>query len=220
MTQISTDITQDIFLNDANKLNYAINNILKKINTILICKIEVINQDKTFDVRSVLNVIGNDGTPYQPILQFSLDQMRIGGGNAGILVEPQVNDYVVVGYAQRDITNFKEIKNTTNPNTKRIFHHNDGIILGIYPTKEPSIIIKITNNEITINGNDKPINITNTNNINIKGNNVKIEANNTEIVANTIKLNGELEINNKKYLLHQHSGVQTGGATSGGVVDI
>lgn len=248
--KLATDINQNLLFNEANQWEYVINNKLKQINTILLCEIEIINVDGSFDVKSLTYQIGHDGVPHEPPIQFNIPKLEIRGGIAGIVVEPIVGDIVVVGYVQRDITAVKKEKKRSNPSSARLFNHNDGIILGIIGRQPPSIFVKITKDGVDITGANKPINIITTGDTTVKGNNVKVEAEilamikapnikldgavegtstitaatsvtggNTTISGSNISTSsGDLNINGSPFKAHTHSGVQSGGSNTGGVV--
>lgn len=248
--KLATGINQNLLFNQANQWDYVIDNKLKQLNTILLCEIEAINSNGTYDVKSLTYLIKHDGVPQEPPIQFNIPKLEIRGGIAGIIVEPVVGDIVVVGYAQRDITAVKKEKKRSNPSSARLFNHNDGIILGVIGRQAPSIFVKITKDGIDITGSDKPINIITNGDTTVKGNNVKVEANTlATIKAPTIKLDGaveatstitaatsvtgggtsissngiatsggDLNINGSPFKGHTHSGVQSGGNNTGGVV--
>ena len=55
--KLATDINQNLLFNEANQWEYVINNKLKQINTILLCEIEVINADGSFEPRDLKPMI-------------------------------------------------------------------------------------------------------------------------------------------------------------------
>lgn len=216
MTQINTP--QNTLFNKANEQQYIIDQSLMNLNTILLCEIELVNNNNSFDVRSLINYLDNSKKPITPPLLFNLPKLEIRGGIAGVIVEPIVGDKVIVGFAQRDISAIKKHLSRQNPASLRKFSAMDGIILGIISNTPPSIYVKITSDGVTIDAVNKPITVQTTGDTLIKASNAKIEATTlATIKAPIIKLEGIVEVtssmtiattlsvNGKDFATHNHS---------------
>lgn len=217
MTQ-KINTPQNTLFNKANEQQYAIDQALMNINTILLCEIIVVNSNNSFDVKSLVNYLDNSKSPITPPLVFNLPKLEIRGGIAGVIVEPIVGDKIIVGFCQRDISAIKKHLTRQNPASLRKFSLMDGIILGIISNTPPSIYVKITSDGVTIDAVNKPIIVQTTGDTLIKANNAKVEATVlTTIKAPLIKLEGVVEttssmtiattlsVNGKDFATHKHT---------------
>lgn len=186
---------QNTLFNKANEIQYAIDQSMMNINTILICDIEIVNADKSCDVRSVINLIDNSGNPITPNIIFNIPKIEIRGGIAGIIVEPIVGDKVVVSFCQRDISSIKKHLTRQNPASYRKFSLMDGIILGVISNTPPSIYVKITSTGVKIDARDQPIELITTGDVTTNCTNAKVVATTmTTVTSPTIKLDGDVTV--------------------------
>ena len=214
---------QNTLFNQANEIKYAIDQALININTILLCEIEVINTDGSCDIRSLVNVIDNSGSPIKPSLIFNIPKLEIRGGIAGVIVEPIIGDKVIVGFCQRDISAIKSHLTRQNPASYRRLSLMDGIILGVISNTPPSVYVQITKDGIAINANDQPITVQTTGDATVTAMNSTIEATTVATIkAPNIVLDGivnttanmivasTLSINNVDFATHVHGNVTNG----------
>ena len=136
---------------DANTLQYIINQAIRNINTILPCKIVAVDNTKfIYTLEVLINFLDTGGEPIAPPNLFSIPILHNCGNNAGVIIEYAINDIVLVGFSQRDITNFKTTHAQSNPATYRIYDLADAIILNAYKIANPSVFVKITQDIIEI----------------------------------------------------------------------
>lgn len=157
----------------ANTLAYAINQSLLNLNTTIPAIILAINDDGTFDIKPLLNIINASGVPSAPPNIYSVPASIVQGGTAGIIISYQINDTVLVSCSQRDISAIKKTWTQGNPASYRKFNLADAIIIGQLNNTSPTIYVKIDTSGITITAPSLP---------------VIINANEVDINAGTIKL--------------------------------
>lgn len=155
----NTTMRPNVAYSETNTLNYAINQSLLNVNTILPCKILEINNDNTYNIQSIINYVDASGNAVIPAIISSVPATQKRGGNAGIIIQYAVNDIVAVGFCQRDISLIKSNWQTDMPNSLRKFSLADGIILDYLSNDTPVIYISITSTGISIVSNNQPVTV-------------------------------------------------------------
>jgi hypothetical protein len=154
--QGNTTYNPAISSSPSNSLEYAINQKLLTVNTVLPCRIEAINGDR-YTVQILINFIDSTGKPFQapsiPDVPATVKQ----GGGAGVIIEYAVGDAVAVGFSQRDISIVKQQWAISNPGSYRKFSISDAIIIDRLTNELPTIFVKITSAGIEITAPDLPI---------------------------------------------------------------
>mgnify|MGYP000243361781 CR=1 FL=1 len=171
----STVLTPDKFQADANAVEMAIQQILlNNVNTITTGVIDAVNDNGTYDVQPTLNYLLQDQSPFKPPMIFNIPASVIRFGNAGIKGKYKKGDAVIVGIVQRDITVLKK-------NWKKLTNPNS---LRRFALPDGIILNGLSNDEPStyIELTDDAINIT----------------------APTIKLNGNVVVNDVPYDEHKH----------------
>ena len=211
MSTTSTDIQRSDFNNLSNTINYAINKKLLNLNTSMVCRFiqyDMVGDVKYGEVEQVINNIDINKNPLPKPIIFQVPITYIMGGNAGIEIEYKKDDSVLVVFSQQSLTDIKLIWNNDQtipekgiqPTNYGKFLLQDAIIVGKISAKPPLIKIKITENGIDIDSNNKPINVNSgTADTNISCKNAIINADakieltassEIDLTAPSIKLNG------------------------------
>ncbi len=195
----STTLTRDVLNSEANQINYAINQKLLQINTLMLCKVIKYNSgERTCDVMPIINSIDGASNPIAPPTLYGLPISDVVGNGCGIEIEYSAGDIVYVGFCQRDISNVRDwynsnlnpINNPFNPVSYRLFDIADGIILFRVSNKVPTIKIKITSSGIDIESVGQPVTVNaQTMTANITGT-ASITANEIDINSGNINLGG------------------------------
>lgn len=154
----ATTLDQSVGYSSANTLQYAINQALMNVNTILPCKILAIT-GSTYTVQPLNNIISADGTPIAPPVLSNIPACITMGGNAGIIIEYVINDTVLVGFCQRDITTIKQSWLLSNPASFRKFSLSDGVIISKLSNSLPTIYVKVTASGVEINAPSLPVTV-------------------------------------------------------------
>lgn len=157
-------------LNENNYIDFLINNALLAVNTMMVAKVIAINNDK-LDVKPLQRISGGGRNIKELPTLKNVPFMRIMGGNAGIIIDYKVDDVVLIGCCQRDIS---QIKNSFNgdiytPPTRRKFNLSDAIVISKLSVNPPSVYIKINDDGIEIEANNKEVNINNASSVNVGG---------------------------------------------------
>ncbi len=237
----SKELSSD--LSGTDMIEFSNTKLLHDINTIILAKIiDVEIPTKRLVVKSLINGVDTHDQPIDPPQIYDVPYCAQRGGNAGIITNYKIGDTVVVGFCQRQIDITKSTMSQSTPNLTRFHALNDAVVLSHWSNNEPAVYIKITDDGIEIETLNKPLNISTTGNINMMANNItmnattkftvnspdielngntKIDGNlsigNTTINSTGISNTGGTLIDNVQFLLHTHSGVTTGGGTSGPV---
>jgi hypothetical protein len=197
----------------------------------------------TVNVQPLISQVSGDGTAVQHGQLFKLPYLRIQGGLNAVIMDPQAGDIGLACFCARDISSMKQqsaidqVKSGkvrgVSPGSARQYSMSDGIYLGGMLNAQPTQYIRFASNEIEVVSPTKirlsapVIEIVATNEVDISGTNkVKIDSAEADITgtgsivinspANDIK-GGATKIDNKVFLTHTHSGVQSGGSNSGPV---
>ena len=141
----------------ANTLAYAINQSLLNLNTTFPAKIFAINDDGTFDIQPLINILNASSVPSAPPNIYNVPAGIIQGGNAGLIITYQVSDTVLVSCSQRDISAIKKTWTQGNPASYRKFNLADAIIIMQLNNTLPTIYVKIDSAGITINSPSLPL---------------------------------------------------------------
>lgn len=183
------------------------------------------------DVRPMVHQLDGWGnaTPHGTV--FRLPYFRLQGGTNAVIIDPQPGDIGVAIVEDRDISAVKNTRASANPGSRRIFDLADGLYVGGFLNGAPQQYIQFASGGISIVSPTK---------VTISAPNVEIEAatgcaiNSPQITLNgtvsqgsgsyggtstwhgDMATNGALTNNGKNIgSTHEHSGVQTGGGTSG-----
>ncbi|HEV2540188.1 MAG TPA: Gp138 family membrane-puncturing spike protein [Frateuria sp.] len=170
----------------------------------------------TMDVQPLVNQTDGEGnvTPL-PVL-YGLPYMRIQGGTNAVILDPQIGDIGVAVFADRDLSAVIATKAQGVPGSLRRHSLSDGLYLGGMLNGTPQQYVQFTTSGITVLS---PQTVT------IQAPNVKVQGNlevtgttqlDQAVTANsTITASGEVKGNGIALSTHKHSGVSTGGGTSG-----
>lgn len=213
-------------------LVFVIQSQLAKLDTVKIVKVQAVDADaKTVQVMPLVEQTdgNNQVTPQGTI--YGVPYMQWQYGTNAVLADPAVGDIGMLLCSDRDISAVKESKDAAPPGSERKYDRADGVYLGGVLNGTPDQYVKFTDDgvEITAKGShtlkstqaggwqvDK---LTVTGNLQLGGNIVDdgggtytgdihtsgTVTGDTDVVSGTIHLK-----------THRHTGVTTGGGTSGG----
>ncbi len=141
------------------------------------------------DVLPLVSMADGLGNLMQHGTVYGLPAWRCAAGNAALVVDPVVNDIGLAVVCDQDISGVKATKDVSGPSSGRENNRADGVYFGAVLSGTPTIYLEI---------NQGNVNIIATGSINIHA-------------------GGGTTIDGKPFLPHEHTGVQTGGGTSGPV---
>lgn len=190
-----------------NAEEFHIRQILSGVFTITPCKVISSTSSGslalagTVTVQPLVNAIDGAGTgfPHGPIANATY--LRIQGGANAIIMDPAAGDLGVLLTCCRDISVVARTKAQANPGSFRQFDLSDSIYFGGWQNGIPSQYARWGADGITI---VSPIA-------------VNIMAPVTTITGSLV-VTGDATISGRDFLLHEHSGVQSGSSDTGPVV--
>ncbi len=173
--------------NDTVYLNYAVNNLLLQLNTFFPAKIIAIDS-LTCTIETLLIPKGVNQPSPNPVQITNVPISQLIGGNAGIIIGYKINDIVLCGAIQRDISLMKKGWNRSIPPSNRKFSLSDAVVLFNLSNSLPTTFIKITDTggiELSTSAG-QPINLNTTGTANINASQVKLGNN----ALNSVLLQG------------------------------
>lgn len=185
MNDAFSNMPQSALFNQANTINYAINQRMLAVNTIQPCKITAVNSDGTYDLILLVNYLDAKNKPLPTPELYNIPPMKIGSYNYGIIIPYKEGDTVLVGFCQRDITNVKKNWTKQNPASLRRFNLQDGIILGLLTNTPQKIFIQIDDTGITMTAPNLPINI-NCQDANITSSTTTVTSDTTTVIGDVV----------------------------------
>jgi hypothetical protein len=180
-------------LDDLTRLQFIIEQMINGIATATLVRVEAVHAS-TVDVRPLVNQIDGANTGIDHGIIHGLPFYALQGGASAFLVTPKAGDKGLAVFCHNDISTVKNTQAQANPGSRRRYSWSDGIYMGALPmlNAAPTQTIAMDDDGITITSNGT---VTINGNVSITG----TLTNNGKAVGST----------------HTHSGVQTGGGTSG-----
>lgn len=195
------------FSGEWNQMDFAIRSVLSGIATTTLVQVKAVRpKDGGFevDVQPMVAQVDGAGNAVEHGIIHAMPVWRVQGGTAAIIVEPAVGDIGVAVFCSSDVSGVKRTKQPATPGSFRKFDWGDGIYLGGVLGAAPTQFVKMDAAGITITS---PTTVTiNAPTATFNGN-VAVTGNLTTGAGSTF--------NGKSFDTHTHSGVTTGGGTSG-----
>lgn len=141
---------------DFGALSFLVNQILARISTIALVKIVAVTNNGGVspvgfvDVQPLVNQVdgGGNATPHGVV--YGLPYFRLQGGSNAIILDPQVDDIGMCGFASRDISSVKASKAHANPGSGRLFDMADGLYFGGMLNGTPTQYVAFSSSGIDI----------------------------------------------------------------------
>jgi phage baseplate assembly protein gpV len=121
---------------DFGALSFLVNQILATISTVTLVKIVAVTNNGGVspvgfvDVQPLVNQTDGAGNATPHGVVYGLPYFRLQGGTNAIILDPQVGDIGMCGFASRDISSVKASKAQANPGSGRVFDMADGLYFG------------------------------------------------------------------------------------------
>lgn len=100
----------------------------------------------TVDVLPLSDQVDGAGNAIPQVTLYGRPCMRWSAGPNAIVLDPQVNDIGVMGFASRDISSILSSRQHGPPSSGRVFAYADGIYLGGIPEETPTNYVEIAPN--------------------------------------------------------------------------
>ena len=227
-----------------NASEFQIQQALRKINTAEPVRVTGVNPGKvgkagTVTVQPIVNLVTGTGEGMSQSALFSLPYLRIQGGENAVIVDPKPGDVGLAVYAMRDTEQMKQGDGAEcNPGSARCYSKGDGFYLGGFLNKTPKRYIWIEDDGITMDDGEggklelkggkltisAPNGIETTSSVETHntpaltmgsgGATATMNANMT--VNGTITSTGDQTAGGISQMSHVHTGVESGGSTTGG----
>jgi len=195
-----------------NRMSFVVRSIMAQQATTTLVIVRAV-EDGSVDVQPMVAQVDGAGNAVDHGIIHGLPVWRLQGGSSAVIVEPTVGDIGLAVFASTDISNVKRAKEPTTPGSFRRFDWSDGIYLGGLLNAAPSQFVRMDDEGVTITA--------------APGLPVTFNADSVVINADTVSMSGDLTVagsitsgpgstfDGVAFDTHVHSGVTTGGGSSG-----
>lgn len=158
------------------------------------------------DVQPLVNQVdgANQAVPHGTI--YHCPYFRVTGGTNAVILDPQVGDIGIAGFADRDISAVLATQDAANPGSARMFDMADGIYFGGWGGQNPTQYIQF---------NADGVSILDAHGHSIIMSSTGIALNGDITVTGKITASDEIKSGTHTLTAHVHSGVQSGGSNTG-----
>lgn len=190
-----------------NQMDFAIRQVMAGMATTTLVQVRAVRpKDGGYevDVQPMVAQVDGAGNAVEHGTIHGMPVWRVQGGTSAVIVEPAVGDIGVAVFCSSDVSGVKRTKAPTTPGSYRKFDWGDGIYLGGVLGATPTQFVRMDATGITLTSTvavtiDAPV-------ASFTGD-VLVEGDMTTGPGSTF--------NGKSFDTHTHSGVTTGGGTSG-----
>ena len=219
--QLSPDDTDS----DLNATIFVCRQLIARIDTMKLVQVQAVHPGSgsppaagTVDVLPLVSQIDGNGYPVKHGTAFGLPYFRLQGGPWAVICDPAVNDIGYVVCADRDSSLVVKNGSQQNPGSRRRHNIADGVYVGGILNAVPSATVWLKGDG-TLDIVDK-----NNNSIQTTSSGINLGVGGTTILALTstgATFNVKVTATDfsdgsvTSYKVHTHSGVTTGGGTSG-----
>ena len=138
------------------EIGYIVDNLLSKMQTITLVKIENVKGGKTkevglVDVKPLVSQVDGANNIIEHGIIYNIPYFRLQGGADAVIIDPKKGDIGLCAFASRDISGVKATKKETPAQSKRMFDFSDGLYIGGFLNGKPEQYIYFNENGITIN---------------------------------------------------------------------
>lgn len=186
---------------DHNQMDFAIRQVMAGMATTTLVQVKAVRpKDGGYevDVQPMVAQVDGAGNAVEHGTIHGMPVWRVQGGMSAVIVEPAVGDIGVAVFCSSDVSGVKRTKAPTTPGSYRKFDWGDGIYLGGVLGAAPTQFVRMDAAGVTISS---PVAVT-------------IDAPVATFTGKIVTGAGST-FNGKSFDTHTHTGVQTGGGTSG-----
>ncbi len=180
-----------------NSYKFMIENSINDISTAIPVKVVGVQAGSGtvgyVDVLPLVTFVSGSYEAIQPVNLYHLPYSRIQGGRAALIIDPVIGDKGLAIFAQADCSTVTaETNEPQQPGSMRKHSQSDGFYLGGFLNQQPSCFLELKQDDTAV--------LTATGGVTINGN---------------VTVNGDVTANGISLTSHVHSGVETGGGTTG-----
>lgn len=194
-----------------NRLQFAIRSVMNQMATTTLVQVKAVTATAsgfTVDVQPMVAQVDGAGNAVPHGIIHALPVWRVQGGVSAVIVAPAVGDIGLAVFASTDISGVKRSGAPTTPGSARRFDWADGIYLGGVLNAAPTQFVRMDDAGVTITS--------------AAGLPVTINAPGGAFVNGDLAVSGSITsgpgstFDGIGFDDHKHTGVTTGGGTSGG----
>lgn len=196
--------------NDYNTFAFVVQQLLQKMQTVTLVRVVAVSNAGgvdpvgTVDVQPLVNQMSGDRIPTPHGIIYNVPYFRLQGGTNAVILDPQVGDIGMCGFASRDISTVKATKDQANPGSFRQYDWADGLYFGGMLNGTPEQYVRFSDSSVEI---VSPIG-------------VRIQAPSIELdgpvtATDTITATGDVTGAGVSLETHVHGGVTPGGGNTG-----
>jgi hypothetical protein len=206
---------------------FIIESLLSKVSTCTLVRVVACTNEGglspvgTVDVQPLVNQIAGNGSAWPHGQLYKLPYCRAQGGTNAVILDPQPGDLGLVVFASRDISAVKSAAGKAqaadaatrglNPGSKRQFDMSDGLYIGGLLNGTPVQFVRFYEGGLELISPDK----------------IRLQAPTIELAGDVVQTGGDITAtgsitaegevtgNDIPLSTHKHTGVTTGGGTSG-----
>lgn len=189
-----------------NSMAFLVNRMLARVVTMKVVQVRSVTLSEDdppgpaiVDVQPLVSMIDGNNNQIEHGVVYGLPAWRMQGGGAAVIIDPVVGDIGLAVVSDRDFSKVKTTRDVAGPGSNRRFDLADGIYLGGILNMAPSAYLQIRA--------DGTLKI-----VDAAGNVLETSA--AGFAVTTVP-GGDFTVNGISVTLHIHSGVTTGGGTSG-----
>lgn len=183
-----------------NRLDATIRSVLNKMATMTLVKVLAV-RGRSVDIQPIVAQLDGAGNAVPHGTIHNVPVWRYQAGGAAVIITPTVGDIGMAVFAHSDISTAKATGKESPPGSKRRFDWADAVYLGgLFGNDQPTTRITLSAVAGVVIDSDKPVVV-----------NAPVQA------KQGMTVTGGLTVDGSTYATHKHTGVQTGGGTSGPV---
>lgn len=201
---------------DFNQIDFVVRSILSQLGTATLVQVKKVTNNGEvspvglIDVQPLVKMIdGKDQTTSHGIIH-NVPYFRLQGGTNAVIIDPVVGDIGIAVFASRDISSVKNNKAEAQPGSRRTFSFADALYIGGVLNAAPARYIRFkSDGNVEIKPASKLFVL---GDLEVQGN-AKVTGN--ADVDGTVTGTTDVIGGGKSLKTHTHSGVTTGGGTTG-----
>lgn len=227
-----------------NAFEFQIQQALRKINTAEPVRVASVQSGGVgvagrVTVQPIVNLVTGNGDGLQQSQLFSLPYLRIQGGENACIIDPKPGDIGFAVYAMRDTTSMQaETGAECNPGSARCYSKGDGFYFGGFLNKTPKRFVHVADDGITLDDgaggkielkggkltitapggieSTSPTEVHNTPSLTMGGSGATATMNANMQINGSVSSTGDQVAGGISQMGHVHTGVMSGGSTTGG----
>lgn len=208
-------------------MRFVIESLMSRLATCTLVRVVACTNDGgvspvgTVDVQPLVNQIAGNGSAMPHGQLYKLPYVRAQGGTSAIILDPKPGDLGLACFASRDISAIKSATGTAqarasgtrglNPGSKRQYNMSDGLYVGGLLNAVPTQYVRFSADGVTVVSPDT----------------IRLQAPTIELAGDVVQTDGDItatgsitaegDVVGEGVSLHDHvhSGVTSGGGTSG-----